>query len=142
MGKLIFVFQMLAFILFSYLNSNAQTGNVEITQSVDIEKVIEIKKEINKNISMLRIQIYNGNREDAQIIKEKFEKHKIDSIVDIVYETPNYKIWVGQYISQLEADRKLLEIRRYFSDAFIFRPVIRLILEEEEEEEEEEEIKN
>ena len=141
MGKLIFVFQILAFILFGYLNSNAQAGNAEITQSVDIEKVIEIKKEINKNISMLRIQIYNGNREDAQIIKEKFEKHKIDSIVDIVYETPNYKIWVGQYISQLEADRKLLEIRRYFSDAFIFRPIIRLILEEEEEEEEEE-IKN
>ena len=141
MEKLIFVFQILAFILFGYLNSNAQAGNAEITQSVDIEKVIEIKKEINKNISMLRIQIYNGNREDAQIIKEKFEKHKIDSIVDIVYETPNYKIWVGQYISQLEADRKLLEIRRYFSDAFIFRPIIRLILEEEEEEEEEE-IKN
>ena len=135
MGKLIFVFQILAFILFGYLNSNAQAGNAEITQSVDIEKVIEIKKEINKNISMLRIQIYNGNREDAQIIKEKFEKHKIDSIVDIVYETPNYKIWVGRYISQLEADRKLLEIRRYFSDAFIFRPIIRLILEEEEEEE-------
>ena len=140
MGKLIFVFQILAFILFGYLNSNAQAGNAEITQSVDIVKVIEIKKEINKNISMLRIQIYNGNREDAQIIKEKFEKHKIDSIVDIVYETPNYKIWVGQYVSQLEADRKLLEIRRYFSDAFIFRPVIRPILEEEEEEEEEENI--
>ena len=132
MGKLIFVFQILAFILFGYLNSNAQAGNAEITQSVDIEKVIEIKKEINKNISMLRIQIYNGNREDAQIINEKFEKHKIDSIVDIVYETPNYKIWVGNYKTQLEADIKLLEIKRYFPDAFIFRPVIRLILEEEE----------
>ena len=131
MEKLIFVFQMLAFILFSYLNSNAQTGNVEIIQSVDIEKVIEIKKEINKNISMLRIQIYNGNREDAQVIKEKFEKHKIDSIVDMVYETPNYKIWVGRYISQLEADRKLLEIRKYFSDAFIFKPIISPIVEEE-----------
>ena len=130
---------MLAFILFSYLNSNAQAGNVEITQSVDIEKVIEIKKEINKNISMLRIQIYNGNRKDAEIIKEKFEKQKIDTIVDIVYETPNYKIWVGRYLSQLEADRKLIEIKKYFSDAFIFRPVIRPILEAEEIEEVEEE---
>ena len=135
MKNIIFVFQILTFILFGCLNAYAQTGNVEIIQSVDIEKVIEIKKEINKNISMLRIQIYNGNHEDAQIIKEKFENHKIDSIVDIVYETPNYKIWVGQYISQLEADRKLLEIRKYFSDAFIFRPVISPILEEEEEEE-------
>ena len=131
MKKLIFIFQILTFILFGCSNTYAQTGNVEITQSVDIEKVIEIRKEINKNISMLRIQIYNGNREDAQIIKEKFEKYKIDSIVDIVYETPNYKIWVGRYISQLEADRKLLEIRRYFSDAFIFRPAISPIIEEE-----------
>jgi len=139
MGKLIFVFQILAFIIFGYLNSNAQAGNVEITQSVDIEKVIEIKKEINKNISMLRIQIYNGNRKDAEIIKEKFEKQKIDTIVDIVYETPNYKIWVGRYLSQLEADRKLIEIKKYFSDAFIFRPVIRPILEAEEIEEVEEE---
>lgn len=136
MKNIYFVFQMLAFILFSYLNSNAQAGNVEITQSVDIEKVIEIKKEINKNISMLRIQIYNGNRKDAEIIKEKFEKQKIDTIVDIVYETPNYKIWVGRYLSQLEADRKLIEIKKYFSDAFIFRPVIRPILEAEEVEEE------
>jgi len=136
MKKKILVFQMLAFILFSYLNSNAQSGNVEIAQSVDIEKVIEIKKEINKNISMLRIQIYNGNRKDAEIIKEKFEKQKIDTIVDIVYETPNYKIWVGRYLSQLEADRKLIEIKKYFSDAFIFRPVIRPILEAEEIEEE------
>ena len=136
MKNIYFVFQMLAFILFSYLNSNAQAGNVEITQSVDIEKVIEIKKEINKNISMLRIQIYNGNRKDAEIIKEKFEKQKIDTIVDIVYETPNYKIWVGRYLSQLEADRKLIEIKKYFSDAFIFRPVIRPILEAEEIEEE------
>ena len=136
MKNIYFIFQMLAFILFSYLNSNAQAGNVEITQSVDIEKVIEIKKEINKNISMLRIQIYNGNRKDAEIIKEKFEKQKIDTIVDIVYETPNYKIWVGRYLSQLEADRKLIEIKKYFSDAFIFRPVIRPILETEEVEEE------
>ena len=131
MKNIIFVFQILTFILFGCLNAYAQTGNVEIIQSVDIEKVIEIKKEINKNISMLRIQIYNGNREDAQVIKEKFEKYKIDSIVDMVYETPNYKIWVGRYISQLEADRKLLEIRKYFSDAFIFKPIISPIVEEE-----------
>ena len=131
MKNIIFVFQILTFILFGCLNAYAQTGNVEIIQSVDIEKVIEIKKEINKNISMLRIQIYNGNREDAQTIKEKFERHEIDSIVDIVYETPNYKIWVGQYINQLEADRKLLEIRKYFSDAFIFRPVMKPVIEQE-----------
>ena len=131
MKNLIFTFQILGIVSFSCFNAYAQNGNVEIIQSIDIEKVIEIKKEINKNILMLRIQIYNGNREDAQTFKEKFERYEIDSIVDIVYETPNYKIWVGRYINQLEADRKLLEIRKYFSDAFIFRPVMKPIIEQE-----------
>tara|TARA_B100001964_G_C14172126_1_gene571993 strand:- start:83 stop:490 length:408 start_codon:yes stop_codon:yes gene_type:complete len=131
MKNLIFIFQILTFILFSCFNIYSQKKNVKISQSIDIQKVIEIKKEINKNISMLRIQIYNGNREEAQIIKEKFERHKIDSIVDIVYETPNYKIWVGHYINQLEADKKLLEIKKYFIDAFIFRPIIKPVIEQE-----------
>jgi len=99
-------------------------------QSIEIERIIEIKKELNKNASMLRIQIYNGNRDEAKEIKEKFEERKIDSIVDIVYETPNYKIWVGNYINQLEADRKLLKIRKYYSEAFIFRQKIKEIIEE------------
>ena len=103
-------------------------------QSIEIERIIKIKKELNKNSSMLRIQIYNGNRDEAKEIKEKFEKRKLDSIIDIVYETPNYKIWVGNYINQLEADRKLLKIKKYYSDAFIFRQKIKEIIEEEIEE--------
>ena len=29
---------------------------------------------------------------------------------DVIYETPNYKVWVGTYYTQLEADKRLLEI--------------------------------
>ena len=119
-------------VLILNFSTQAQNGKVEITQSVEIEKVIEIKKEINKNKSMLRIQIFNGSREDANNTKEKFENIKVDSIIDMVYETPNYKIWVGNYKTQLEADRKLLEIKRYFPDAFIFRPILKPIIEKDE----------
>ena len=119
-------------VLILNFSTQAQNGKVEITQSVEIEKVIEIKKEINKNKSMLRIQIFNGSREDANNTKEKFENIKVDSIIDMVYETPNYKIWVGNYKTQLEADIKLLEIKRYFPDAFIFRPILKPIIEKDE----------
>ena len=122
------------FLLILIINytSQAQIGRIEITQNTEIEKVIEIKKEINKNKSMLRIQIFNGSREDANNTKEKFENIKVDSIIDMVYETPNYKIWVGNYKTQLEADIKLLEIKRYFPDAFIFRPILKPIIEKDE----------
>lgn len=124
--------QIFIMVLILNFSTQAQNGKVEITQSVEIEKVIEIKKEINKNKSMLRIQIFNGSREDANNTKEKFENIKVDSIIDMVYETPNYKIWVGNYKTQLEADIKLLEIKRYFPDAFIFRPIVKPIIEKDE----------
>ena len=124
--------QIFIIVLILNFGSQAQNGKVKITQSIEIEKVIEIKKEINKNKSMLRIQIFNGSREDAKNTKEKFENIKVDSIIDMVYETPNYKIWVGNYKTQLEADIKLLEIKRYFPDAFIFRPILKPIIEKDE----------
>ena len=124
--------QIFIMVLILNFSTQAQNGKVEITQSVEIEKVIEIKKEINKNKSMLRIQIFNGSREDANNTKEKFENIKVDSIIDMVYETPNYKIWVGNYKTQLEADIKLLEIKRYFPDAFIFRPILKPIIDKDE----------
>lgn len=124
--------QIFIMVLILNFSTQAQNGKVEITQSIEIEKVIEIKKEINKNKSMLRIQIFNGSREDANNTKEKFENIKVDSIIDMVYETPNYKIWVGNYKTQLEADIKLLEIKRYFPDAFIFRPILKPIIEKDE----------
>ena len=124
--------QIFIIVLILHFSTQAQNGKVEITQSIEIEKVIEIKKEINKNKSMLRIQIFNGSREEANNTKEKFENIKVDSIIDMVYETPNYKIWIGNYKTQLEADRKLLEIKRYFQDAFIFRPILKPIIEKDE----------
>jgi len=134
MKKLVQVLFSLIFLFFNQTLLYSQKGEIAITQSIEIEKVIEIKKELNKNSSMLRIQIYNGNRDEAKEIKEKFEKRKIDSIVDIVYETPNYKIWIGNYINQLEADIKLLEIKKYYSDAFIFRQKNKQIIDDEIEE--------
>jgi len=124
--------QIFLIVLILNFSTQAQNGKVEIIQSIEIEKVIEIKKEINKNKSMLRIQIFNGSREDANNTKEKFENIKVDSIIDMVYETPNYKIWVGNYKTQLEADIKLLEIKRYFPNAFIFRPILKPIIEKDE----------
>ena len=38
----------------------------------------------------------------------------------IKYESPNYKVWVGDYITKIEADKNLLKLREFFPQAFIF----------------------
>ena len=55
-------------------------------------------------------------------IKEEYIEKFNDSVVKIIYETPNYKVWVGSFFTQLEADKFLLKIRKKFKSAFIFRP--------------------
>ena len=111
-----------------------QNGNIEINQSNKLDSIIKLKKELNSKIQNLRIQIYSGDRDNAeQIIKEFIEIFN-DTTADVIYETPNYKVWVGNYYTQLEADKRLLEIRKKFRSAFIFRPEIQEIFEDEIEE--------
>ena len=108
-----------------------QNGNIEINQSNKLDSIIKLKKELNSKIQNLRIQIYSGDRDNAeQIIKEFIEIFN-DTTADVIYETPNYKVWVGNYYTQLEADKRLIEIRKKFRSAFIFRPEIQEIFEDE-----------
>ena len=108
-----------------------QNGNIEINQSNKLDSIIKLKKELNSKIQNLRIQIYSGDRDNAeQMIKEFIEIFN-DTTADVIYETPNYKVWVGNYYTKLEADKRLLEIRKKFRSAFIFRPEIQEIFEDE-----------
>ena len=106
-----------------------QNGNIKINQSNKLDSIIKLKKELNSKIQNLRIQIYSGDRDNAeQMIKEFIEIFN-DTTADVIYETPNYKVWVGNYYTQLEADKRLLEIRKKFRSAFIFRPEFQEIFE-------------
>ena len=108
-----------------------QNGNIKINQSNKLDSIIKLKKELNSKIQNLRIQIYSGDRDNAeQIIKEFIEIFN-DTTADVIYETPNYKVWVGNYYTQLEADKRLIEIRKKFRSAFIFRPEFEEIFEDE-----------
>ena len=109
----------------------AQNGNIEINQSNKLDSIIKLKKELNSKIQNLRIQIYSGNRDNAEQIIQEFIEIFNDTTADVIYETPNYKVWVGNYYTQLEADKRLLEIRKKFRSAFIFRPELQEIFEDE-----------
>ena len=128
MQKIIIFFTIISL---SHTTLIGQNGNIEINQSNKLDSIIKLKKELNSKIQNLRIQIFSGDRDNAeQIIKEFIEIFN-DTTADIMYETPNYKVWVGNYYTQLEADKRLLEIRKKFRSAFIFRPELQEIFEDE-----------
>lgn len=102
---------------------NSQQGSVTINQDDAITKLLEVKKEMNKESDdYYKIQIYSGNRNSAEAAKRNFTSAFNDWPSKIVYETPNFKIWAGNFRTRLEADRALKKIKREFPGAFIFKP--------------------
>ena len=121
-------------LVFSY--GFPQIGEVKINKSEKLEKIIKIKKELNKKIQNLKIQIYNGDRNQAETVKAEYIETFNDTSAKMIYETPNYKVWVGNFFTQIEADKYLLKIRKKYKSAFIFRPeYYELEIEQENEEE-------
>ena len=121
----------------SFFSGFSQKGAIQINKSEKLEQIIFLKKELNKKIQNLKIQIYNGNRNQAEMIKEEYIKLFDDSTATVIYETPNYKVWIGSFFTRLEADKSLLKIRKKYKSAFIFRPEFYEIEFEEESKEEE-----
>ena len=107
--------------LFPIVNT-AQTGSVTVNQNKEIDALLALKKDINRTTSNFKIQIYNGNRLGAENARSEFNRSYYSWPVSTVFETPNYKIWIGNFKTRLEADRALVEIKQKFPNAFIFKP--------------------
>ncbi|WP_299364927.1 SPOR domain-containing protein [Winogradskyella sp.] len=104
------------------LNLNAQQGEVTVDQDSDIDKLLEYKKDI-KTTKIYKIQVYQSVDPDkAQREKLNFLNAYGEWPVEIVWNTPNYKVWVGNFATRLEADRALAKIKKKYMNAIIFQP--------------------
>ncbi|PTL99217.1 MAG: translation initiation factor IF-2, partial [Bacteroidetes bacterium] len=73
---------------------HAQEGEVRVTQDSDIDKLLEFKKDI-KTSKVYRIQIYDSPDPDkAQREKANFLNSFSEWPAEIVWNTPNYKVWI------------------------------------------------
>ena len=100
----------------------AQDGKVSVNVDKNISRLMAIKKEIHKAQSSIKIQIFSGSRRNAEAKLMQFNLDFPEISTVMVYETPNYKIWSGDFRTQLEADRALIKIRKIYKEAFSFRP--------------------
>ena len=99
-----------------------QNGEVIINMDTTLVKLIEIKKEVNSEIENFKIQIFNGNRNEAENTISEYKILYNDSSAIIRYEAPNYKIWIGNYYTLTEAEKEILELRKKYPNAFVFKP--------------------
>ena len=106
-------------------NMNAQNHNITVKQDSKFEQLLNEKRKISNSTEIndnYQIQIFSGESERAKSTLNKFRQDYSLLEGTIVFFTPNYKVWVGNFNTRIEAERNLVEIRKSFSTVNLIRP--------------------
>ncbi|HET8803738.1 MAG TPA: SPOR domain-containing protein [Aequorivita sp.] len=112
-------------IAFTSGKSIAQSATLTVNQDSKITPLLMLKKDLEKENKLsdgFTIQLYYGELDKANQTLRKYKGSYTNWPASIEYETPNYKVWAGNFSSRIEAERALIEIQKSFSAAFILKP--------------------
>ena len=118
-------FQLAFFFCFFSINLYSQVNNVIVSQNPKFEKLLNEKRKINASITVndiYKIQIYNGDIESCKKNLVDFKKEFLNLDGTIVFYTPAYKVWVGNFKSRIEAERNLLLLKNKYPNSLIIQP--------------------
>ena len=107
----------------SYSIANAQDENVIYNDTLT-RKLFQIKKDYSKRIfesTYYTIQIYFGDLKNADSILIDFQENYEGVKSELIFETPNYKVRIGEYKDINIASQKLEGIRRTYPGSFIIK---------------------
>ncbi len=97
--------------------TNAQEQNTSLNQDPKFEQLLNEKRKINASLTVndsYKIQIFSGGSENAKKTLNEF-RHEFKNIdATIVFNTPNYKVWVGNFKTRIEAEKNLINIENQY----------------------------
>ena len=117
-----FLISLILFFL-SHSVANAQDENVIYNDTLT-QKLFQIKKDYSKRIfesTYYTIQIYFGDLKNADSILIDFQENYEGIKSELIFETPNYKVRIGEYKDINIASQKLEGIRRTYPGSFIIK---------------------
>lgn len=118
-------FQLALFFCFFSINLFSQEANINVLQNPKFENLLNEKRKINASITVndiYKIQIYNGDIESSKKILIDFKKEFYNLDGTIVFYTPAYKVWVGNFKTRIEAERNLLLLKTKYPNSIIIQP--------------------
>jgi tRNA A37 N6-isopentenylltransferase MiaA len=107
------------------LNLHAQNSNLTLNQDAKFEQLLNEKRKLNPNLSYndrYRIQIFSGISESAKKTFTEFKQENNTVDGTIIFNTPNYKVWIGNFRARMEAERYLAEIKDKYKSIFLIKP--------------------
>ncbi|WP_310557665.1 SPOR domain-containing protein [Flavobacterium sp.] len=103
----------------------AQQDDVTVIQDPKFEQLLNEKRKINASLTLIdsyKIQIYNGGSENAKKTLNEFRQQFSDLDATIVFNTPNYKVWVGNFRTRIEAEKTLADIKDSYKNVLLIKP--------------------
>lgn len=112
-------------LLFLTSKSISQEKKVTVSQDPKFEQLLNEKRKINSSITVndrYKIQIYNGDTENSKKKLMEFKKENKDFDATIVFSTPMYKVWVGNFKTRIEAEKNLNDLKKKYPTAILIKP--------------------
>jgi uncharacterized protein YxjI len=107
------------------LNTSAQNIQTVDKNDYKIEQLLNEKRKNNASIASndrYKIQIFNGESDKAKKAVTLFKQEFKDIDATIVFNTPNYKVWVGNFKTRMEVERHFAEIKKRFKNSLLIKP--------------------
>ncbi|MBL7885560.1 MAG: SPOR domain-containing protein [Flavobacterium sp.] len=111
--------------LFFSQNNLLYSQKSDVKQDPKFEQLLKEKRKVNSGIvtnTRYKIQIFNGNNELSKKALIDFKNEFKDYDATIIFSTPNYKVWVGNYKTRIEAEKNLKIIIKKYPNALIIKP--------------------
>lgn len=115
------------FILSSFLclSSRAQDGKTNVSVDPKIDQLLKEKRKLNTGLFLneaYKIQIFYGNSEESKKKLQEFKREFKDLDGTIIFNSPNYKVWIGNFKTRIEVERAMVDIKKKYPTALIIKP--------------------
>ncbi|WP_396143004.1 SPOR domain-containing protein [Flavobacterium sp.] len=111
------------FLFFNFNTIKAQNTNVN--QDPKFEQLLNEKRKLNSSITInnrYKIQIFNGTSDASKKTLIQFKKENKNYDATIIFSTPLYKVWVGNFKTRIEAERNLNLLKKKYPSAILIKP--------------------
>jgi len=110
---------------FLTVSGYSQDKGINVSQDPKFEQLLNEKRKINTSLTVnehYKIQIYYGDSETAKKMLSEFRKEFKNLDGTIVFNTPTYKVWIGNFKTKIEAERNLSDLRKKYPNALLIKP--------------------
>lgn len=112
-------------LLICTFNTTAQEGKITVNQDYKFEQLLNEKRKTNVSNAVndrYKIQIFSGESDKAKNTLNQFRQEFSELDGTIIFFTPNYKVWVGNFKTRIEAERNLIAIKKSYTTVHLIKP--------------------